>query len=152
MSQLDRRLSTISVTRLAKTPGTKKNESEKRIVDISLPSDSGSDSDSEIEEEKVSCSNVEAVSQTSNEPTDDGKTRERETEQLPEEEECDSRDMDGVAFSNNKGQRSAGRFTRRESLLERKKRDYFKFTLIPTCGVQFNESCDSRQENKEVLI
>ncbi len=149
MSQLDRRLSTISITRLqAKQSATRKNESERdRVLDFS-PSP---DNDSNSNNEQSTSSNIEYNWQTDGEMADGREMSEGETERSTEEE--GSEDTDGITPFSDKGQRlKGGRFTRRESLLERKKRDYFKFTLIPTCGVQFNEGSNSTQENKEVLI
>ncbi len=147
MLQLDRRLSFISVSRLqAKLSEAKRNETKQEaVLEFSPPpSDDGGDINPLTASKLVECS------QSNRENTDNIEIPQEETKRPPEENQLFEHVGDNEYDEENRG--SEKRFARRESLLERKKKDYFKFTLIPTCGVQFDESSDSAQGRNEVLI
>ena len=135
LQQLDRRLSVISVNRLHTQQSVARKTSNK-LEDCKGCSSSETRIESACKEPKVS----KTVSETRI-PSASNKGANQSSLKVE----------DGTVGSVGEGGEDKP-FGRRESLLERKKRDYFKFTLIPTCGVQFNDECDSAQGSREILI
>ncbi|XP_064401936.1 uncharacterized protein LOC135347802 isoform X2 [Halichondria panicea] len=149
MQQLDRRLSFISVSRLqAKLSEAKRNETKQETVLEFSPSPSNDDVDIDL----LAASKLEERSQSNRENEHNIEIPQEENKRPLKENLLSKHMQEGEDEYDEENQGSEKRFSRRESLLERKKRDYFKFTLIPTCGVQFNESSDSAHGKNEVLI
>ena len=138
LQQLDRRLSIISVNRL-RTQQSVARKTSNTLEDSKLCSSSETKIDSACKELEVS----KTVSETRIPLPSKEDTDQSQHACLKVEDEAVDSVGEGVEDQV---------FGRRESLLERKKRDYFKFTLIPTCGVQFDDECDSAQGSREILI